>query len=242
MKSFLGSFAGALISGAGMVINDYFDVEIDKINRPQRPLPSGKISLKAALIYYILLNLFALILASFTNFFAFLITVISVGVIYYYSYSLKHKGIIGNFVVGFMTGLAFIYGGAIGENVVPLIFPFIIALLINFAREILKDIEDIEGDKAKNLQTFPIVYGEKRAIVFFVFLIILTIITTFIPYLIGLYNLYYFLIVLFAVDFVLVYVIKKVLSNPTKNDLRKLSDLIKYEMIIGLIAIYVGVQ
>lgn len=71
LKSFLGSFAGALISGAGMVINDYFDVEIDKINRPQRPLPSGKISLKAALIYYILLNLFALIFASFTNFFAF---------------------------------------------------------------------------------------------------------------------------------------------------------------------------
>ncbi len=242
VKAFLGSIAGALISGAGMVINDYFDVEIDKINRPERPIPSGKISIKSALTYYLLLNLLALILISFTNSIAFLIAFLSIIIIFLYSHSLKNKGLVGNFVVAFMTGLAFIFGGVIGENILPLIFPFLFAFLINFAREILKDIEDIEGDKSKNLKTFPIVFGEKKSFQLITIILILTIILTIIPYLIEVFNFYYLIIILSVVDTVLIYVIKKINSNPSKNDLRKLSDLVKYEMIIGLIAIYIGVR
>lgn len=242
LKAFFGAFAGALISGAGMIINDYFDIEIDKINKPERPLPSGKISLKSALVYYWVLNILALILVSFTNTLAFIIALISIMVIFLYSYALKTKGIIGNFTVGLMTGLAFIFGGVIGENILPLIFPFLLGLLINFTREILKDIEDLEGDKSKNLKTFPIVYGEKKSFQVVTFLMVLTIFLTIVPYLLDVFNVYYLLIILFGVDLTFVYVIKKINSNPTKNDLRKLSALIKYEMIVGLIAIYIGVN
>ncbi len=242
LQAFFGSFAGALISGAGMIINDYFDIEIDKINKPERPLPAGKISLKSAIVYYLVLNILALILVSFTNLLAFIIALISIMVIFLYSYALKTKGIIGNFIVGLMTGLAFIFGGVIGENILPLIFPFLLGLLINFTREILKDIEDLEGDKSKNLKTFPIVYGEKKSFQVVTFLMVLTIFVTIIPYLLDVFNIYYLLIILFGVDLTLVYVIKKVNSNPTKYDLRKLNALIKYEMIVGLIAIYIGVN
>ncbi len=242
LKAFIGSLSGALISGAGMVINDYFDVEIDKINRPERPIPSGKISIKEAMIYYLLLNLVALFLISITNLPAFLIASLSIVIIFLYSFRFKHKGLIGNFVVAFMTGLAFIFGGVIGENILPLIFPFLFALLINLAREILKDIEDIEGDKSKGLKTFPIVYGEKKSIELISVLLFLTIVLTFVPYLLDIFNVYYLIIVLFGVDLCLIYVIKKVNSPFAKNDLRKLSDLIKYEMIIGLIAIYIGLN
>ena len=242
VEAFLGALAGSLIGGAGMVINDYFDVEIDKINRPERPIPSGKISLKSALVYYFVLNFIALVLVSQTNIYAFLIALISVFVIFFYSYKLKSKGLIGNFVVGFMTGLAFIFGGAIGENVVPLLFPFIFGLLINFAREILKDVEDIEGDRIKKLQTFPIVYGEEKSLKIFTFLIVLTIISTLLPYFLGIYNVFYFLIILFIVDLPLVYAIRVILDKPEKDQLRKISNLIKYEMIAGLIAIFIGVN
>lgn len=241
-KAFLGSLAGALIGGAGMVINDYFDVEIDKVNRPQRPIPSGKISLKSALIYYFVLNLLALLLVSQISFYAFLIALLSIFVIFLYSFKLKSKGLIGNFVVGFMTGVAFIFGGVIGENIVPLLFPFIFGLLINFAREILKDVEDIEGDRTKNLQTFPIVYGEEKALQTFNFLIGLMIFSTLIPYFLEIYNLYYLLIILFVVDLPLIYIIKIISQKPEKSQLRKISDLIKYKMIVGLIAIYIGVN
>jgi len=241
-KAFLGSLAGGIISGAGMVINDYFDVDIDRINRPERPIPAGLISSNTAIVYYVILNLIALALLLFTNSIALLIALISIVVIFFYSHSLKNRGLIGNFVVGFMTGLAFIFGGVIGENVLPMLFPFLFALLVNFAREILKDVEDIEGDRIKNLKTFPIVYGEKRAIQLFVFLISLTIIVTIIPFLLGVFNVYYLLIVLFLVDLVFVYIIKRVLNQPSRTELRKLSELIKYEMILGLIAIYIGVN
>ncbi len=241
-KAFLGSFAGALIGGAGMVINDYFDVEIDKVNRPERPIPSGKISLRSALIYYFILNLMALLFVSQTNFYAFLIALLSILVIFLYSFQLKSKGLIGNFVVGFMTGLAFIFGGVIGEKIIPLLFPFIFGLLINFAREILKDVEDIEGDKIRKLQTFPIIFGVERAIRVFKFLIGITIFSTLIPYFLKIYNLYYLLIILFVVDLPLIYVIKAVSPKIEKSQLRKISDIIKYEMIAGLIAIYIGVN
>jgi len=242
VEAFLGALAGSLIGGAGMVINDYFDVEIDKVNRPERPIPSGKISFKSALVYYFVLNFIALVLVSQTNIYAFVIALISVFVIFFYSYKLKSKGLIGNFVVGFMTGLAFIFGGAIGENVVPLLFPFIFGLLINFAREILKDVEDIEGDRIKNLQTFPIVYGEEKSLKIFTFLIVLTIISTLLPYFLGIYNVFYLLIILFIVDLPLVYAIRVILDKPEKDQLRKISNLIKYEMIAGLIAIFIGVN
>ncbi|MCX8057595.1 MAG: geranylgeranylglycerol-phosphate geranylgeranyltransferase, partial [Ignavibacteria bacterium] len=242
LKAFFGSFAGALISGAGMVINDYFDVEVDKINRPERPIPSGKISKNDAFTYYIILNLSALILLAYTNLYAILIGLVSIVVIFFYSYSFKNKGLLGNFVVGFMTGLAFIFGGVIGNNIFPLIFPFLFALLINFAREILKDIEDVEGDRKNNLKTFPILYGEKRAYQLVTIIILITILVTIIPYAVNLFNVYYLLIILFGVDLVLLYVVKKINSAPSKSDLRKLSDLIKYEMIVGLIAIYIGVN
>ncbi len=242
IKAIFGSLAGSLIGGAGMVINDYFDFEVDKINRPDRPIPSGKISLKSALSYYFILNFIALILVAFTNIYAFLIVFISIIVIFIYSYKLKSKGLIGNFIVGFMTGLAFIFGGAIGENVVPLMLPFVIGMLINFAREVLKDVEDIEGDRTKNLKTFPIVYGEDKAIKIFVILIGITILSTFVPYFLKIYNVYYLLIILFMVDLPLVYTIKSVLKKTTKAELRKINYLIKYEMIFGLIAIYVGVN
>lgn len=242
LKAFLGALAGAIIGGAGMVINDYFDIEIDRVNRPYRPLPSGKISPKVTLIYYIILNLISILLASFTNIYAFVIALISIILVFFYSYFLKQRGLIGNFVVGFMTGLAFIYGGVISENVVPLIFPFVLGLLINFAREILKDIEDIEGDLKNNLKTFPIVYGEKKAINIFVILIGLTIISSMIPYFAGVYNIYYLLIITFGVNLPLIYTTKVILNNPTKVQIGKISNFIKYEMFVGLIAIYIGVS
>lgn len=239
-KAFAGSLAGALISGAGMIINDILDFEIDKINRPDRPLPSKLISIKTALIYYVILNLLSLYFLSFTNLNAFLIGLISIIIIFFYSYSLKKRGLIKNFVVSFMTGFTFIFGGVIGGNVKNLIFPALFALMINFAREILKDVEDIEGDKQLGLKTLPIQHGVRKAYLVFAVITGLLIILTFIPYLLKIYNIYYLLIVFLGVDVVLIYIMKNVFSNPSRDKLRKFSNLIKYSMILGLIAIYAG--
>ncbi len=240
--TFYGSLAGAIVGGAGMVINDLFDYKIDLINKPNRPIPSGLISKKAALFYYIFLNLAAILLALQTNSIAFLIVIFSIFVTFIYSYKLKSTVLLGNFVVSFMMGLAFIYGGVIGGNLEPMLFPFVMATLMNFAREILKGVEDLEGDRANNIVTLPIAYGIDKSIILANVILAITIITTVIPYIFQVYNIYYLIVIMLGFNTFLLFVIFSSLKKKTRENLHFLNSLMKYIRLIGLIAIYIGVQ
>lgn len=240
--TFLASLSGAIIGSAGMVINDYFDLEIDKINRPERPIPSGLISRKSAFVYYCILNILAFLLILKTNNMVIAIALCSIVLIFFYSYQLKKIMLAGNFTVALMTGMAFIFGGAVGENITTLIIPAVFAFLINFAREIIKDVEDIEGDKHYNLRTFPILFGERKALYLASAVLIVLILFTFVPFILHIYNIEYFLVVLFGVDIVMLYSIKSIFRNPSKSNLRRIGNLIKYDMAIGLLAIYLGIR
>lgn len=241
LTSFLGALSGALIGGAGMIINDYFDFEIDKINRPERPLPSNLISKKRSLIYYGFLNVIALILIRNFQFLVFVIALASIFMIFMYSYKLKKIILVGNIVVSLMTGTAFIFGGAIGGDILKLIIPAIFAFLINLAREILKDIEDMEGDRAIGLKTFPILFGKQNALNLAIAVLGVLIIATFFPFVTGFYKIEYFIVVLFGVDLFLIYAIKSLLNDSSNKNLRKIGNLIKYDMAVGLIAILLGI-
>ncbi len=139
--------AALLITAAGNVINDYFDVEADRLNRPERPIPSEKVSVKGALAYSIILFVFGIMLAAFTNWLAFGIAIFNSFMLIVYSWSLQHKTFFGNFTVAYLTGSTFLFGGAaVGNIQLPLIFG-LLAGLTTFSREIFKDLEDIEGDK-----------------------------------------------------------------------------------------------
>lgn len=240
--TFLASLSGALIGGAGMVINDYFDFDIDKINRPERPIPSGLISKKSAIVYYFILNIITLVLILETNTVVISIALCSIVLIYLYSYRLKKIMLAGNFAVAFMTGLAFIFGGAVGGNIVALIIPAVFAFLINFAREIIKDVEDIEGDKHYKSRTFPILFGERNAIYLSIAILIVLILLTLVPYTLQIYNLTYFIIILLGVDCVMLYSIRSILRDHSKSNLRRIGNLIKYDMAVGLLAIYLGIR
>ena len=76
---------------------------------------------------------------------------------------MKRIILLGNFIVAFLTGLAFIYGGIAVNNFKYAVIPAIFAFLINFIREIVKDMEDIEGDKSAGIFSFPYLYGFKRS-------------------------------------------------------------------------------
>lgn len=240
--TFLAALSGAIIGSAGMVINDYFDLEIDKINRPERPLPFGIISKKSAIVYYFTLNIIALVLILETNTVVISIALCSIVLIFLYSYRLKKIMLAENFAVALMTGMAFIFGGVVGENTAALIIPAVFACLINFAREIIKDVEDIEGDKRYKSRTLPILFGERNALYLASAVLFVLIIFTFVPFILQIYNIEYFLVVLFGVDIVMIYSIKSIFRNPSKNNLRRIGNLIKYDMAVGLLAIYLGVR
>ncbi len=105
----LAAITGGLTAASGNIINDFYDIEIDKINRPERPLPSNKISIKAALNYYLTLLFLAVVISFEINFEAFIIVIITQTILFLYSFKLKHIVLIGNMsrLVSYRTNIYF---------------------------------------------------------------------------------------------------------------------------------------
>ncbi len=236
----LAALSASLTAGAGNVINDIWDYETDSINKPDRPLPSGKVTKKAALNLYFSLILISLVSAEVLGWVVLGIVILAHLLLLIYSIGLKKIPLLGNFVVSFLTGFVFIFGGLLVGNIQAALIPAVFAFLINFAREGIKTMEDIPGDKSAGITTFPQLYGmdfSRKLVSAFLLLLLLF---TFVPFLKGYYGIEYFLIIMAVVDPLLVYVVKSLLENKPALNLNQLSFLLKLNMIFGLTAIYFG--
>lgn len=236
----LAAVCAAIVTAAGNVINDLWDIETDAVNKPERPLPSGKITRKEALNFYFSLILLSIIISMSLSLIVFAIIILAHLLLLLYTTGLKKIPFLGNFVISFLTGFVFIYGGLLTGNVNAAIIPASFALLINLSREGIKTIEDIPGDSKSGIITLPQKYGinftRKLTSAFLVLLLVFT----FVPFINGIYDIEYFIIVMAAVNPLLVYVIKSLLETSKMPDLRKLSFILKINMIVGLTAIYFG--
>jgi len=154
-----------LITGAGNSVNDFFDQEIDAINRPKRPIPSGRISSSAALKWSLALFISGCVLAGLVNRFCLSLAVINSVLLFFYARNLKAMPLAGNLSVAYLTGSAFIFGGVVYgfKGMEANIIPFFLSFLVTMSRELAKAIEDIEGDRHGNARTLPILAGEKAA-------------------------------------------------------------------------------
>ena len=225
-----------LVSGGGMVLNEYFDYEIDKINKPKRPLPSKKISRNVALIYAIVLLIVANILVVFLNFNLFLFTIFNTILLIIYSWKLKKTPLIGNLTVSWLAASTFLFGSLLkGVLTATIVILFMMAFLSNVAREIIKTIEDMKGDKKLKAKTIPLLFGEKAAAWIAIFFIFLGIIATPFPYALGLVNIYYAAFIAIA-DLVFAASIFFIFVSPKKSQ-----KYMKIGMIIALVAFLVGV-
>jgi geranylgeranylglycerol-phosphate geranylgeranyltransferase len=154
-----------LITGAGNAINDYYDREIDAINRPMRPIPSGRISARAAFNYSLALFAVGCLLAGLVNQICLAVAAFNSALLFLYARSLKATPLAGNVCVAFLTGSTFLFGGAAAG--LPGLFanqvPFLLSFLVSMSREIAKDIEDMAGDRAGGAKTLPILAGERAS-------------------------------------------------------------------------------
>ena len=150
-----------LITAAGNVINDYFDADIDRINCPSRPIPSGSVSPMAARGFAVTLFLFGILVAFFTPPLCLAIVLINSFILFLYAAKLKSMPVIGNAAVAYLAASIFVFGGAFaGWDALILMLPLAaITFLATMAREILKDAEDVEGDAAGGADTLPIRIG-----------------------------------------------------------------------------------
>jgi geranylgeranylglycerol-phosphate geranylgeranyltransferase len=157
------------VAAGGNVVNDIFDIEVDKINRPHRALPSGRMTVRQAWGYVVFLSAVGLLFAILTGPYSALIVLIFLIVGYVYAAKVKTLGLAGNFMVAFSFAFGILYGAfAFGETVgfpltntipIPHWLFFFTAFLILQARETIKGAEDVEGDEARDVRTIARIYG-----------------------------------------------------------------------------------
>ncbi len=235
----LGAISVFLATGAGNTINDYCDFEIDKINKPERPIPSGRIKLENALYYSLLLFIIATILGFLISVANGVTVIICSILMIVYAYDFKQRCLIGNVTVALLTGLTFVYGGLITTDVNLGIFLGFFAFLMTLSREIIKDTEDIEGDLEENSRTLPIVYGPKNAVMLAVVLNIFTCLLSPVLYIYNIFSIVYLAIVLVA-DIIFIYSAVLALRNQEKENMHKVSRFMKIGMFIAFISFAVG--
>ena len=238
-KLILACMSAFLISAGGYVINDYFDVEIDKINKPSRPLITGEISKRTALSLSLILFFLGFFLSLFMRLSAIFIALFSILALIYYSFKLKKTLFWGNFLVSLICALAFVYGGIAGKDLRWSLIPAIFAYLFHFGREILKDMEDKEGDQLSGAKTIPIFLGVKPSLFFISFIFSVLLVLTCFPYIFKIFTIPYLLAVLIF-DLLLLYVIWSLWRDWSTENLGRLSRILKVDMILGLAAIFLG--
>jgi len=236
----IASIAASFVTAAGNIVNDIFDIETDKISHPNRVLVLGVLSKKEAWYLYLSLNFTSAFISASLNPILLVIVFITTFLLFVYSLYLKKLPLVGNIVIAFLTGLAFIYGGFASGNPVAAIVPAVFAFLINLIREIVKDIQDIEGDTKAGVITFPIKFGFQRSKILILIITFSLILYTLYPFITELYKIEYFIVVMVFVNPLLILSLKFLFDSKKENNLTVVSNMLKLNMVLGLIAIYLG--
>lgn len=229
-------FGVFLISASGNIINDFFDLEIDKINKPERPLPSGKISKKEAIIFYLVLGLTGLIISGFVSLNFFILALFNSVLVFFYSKKFK-KTLLGNPVDSWLACSVFlapvlIFGSFTELLTSTVTILAIIAFFGNYGREILKDVEDITGDKIEMARTLPIVFGKKKSAVLGKILIFVGSVFLFLPFFLKIFGLVYLILAVICFSICL-YIL-------TIKDIKVAQKLTKVVMFLVIFSFLVG--
>ncbi|MFX1572184.1 MAG: geranylgeranylglycerol-phosphate geranylgeranyltransferase [Promethearchaeota archaeon] len=242
----LGVMTYFFIAGSGMVINDIYDVEIDKINRPERPIPRGAITLSEAKYLYagsITIGILLSIIHSIISNLLFLNVIIATffGFMgWIYAKWGKRSGFLGNIIVSVSFSIGFIYGAILNSLIIPIYiyFFFLNSIFGLLSREIIKGCEDIEGDKESGVNTLAIKIGIKKAPYFSMISAFLSILFFILAAFTDLINrLAFSIAMIFGIAVVFYAAILMPKKNMDKKDFSRISLLLKIGMFLGLIAI-----
>lgn len=250
--------ATIFITAGGYVINDYFDIKTDLINRGE-VIVGTKIPRRQAMMWHNILNILGVAAGFYISFRAgflwmgILFLIVS-GLLYFYSASYKRQFLIGNIIVALLTGMVpmlvaifewpALYRFYAANSVVPpslsLIFYWVggfsvFAFLTTLAREIIKDIEDFEGDLTYGMNTVPVVTGPKTAKIISISLIIIILGMLFIVWHFFINDIITLLYISFTVALPLLYIIYKLIRSVNKKQLHYASRLMKIVMIAGVL-------
>ncbi len=244
-KFILTFFTALFLEASTFALNDYFDLDIDILNkRNDRPLVRGDIKPKTALILFGIFFPLGIIFSYFVNIACFVIALITALFAVLYDSHMKKIKFIGNFYIAYVMAIPFVFGGVavIKENtfsfaIDPSIYIIaLIAFLAGSGREIMKDVQDFEGDKKKGTRSLPKFIGERKSNIIAGLFLILAVCISFIPFLIQTYTLYY----MNYVYLFLVLICDILLLIIALNLIFKKQQYLKFFRKISLFSIFIG--
>ncbi len=241
MELALGFTTAFSLTGCSMAFNDYFDREIDAINEPSRPIPSGEVKPPRALQISFGLGLLGLTAAFMTGPSLLVLALISLVLMILYSTKGKRLGLMGNLLVSMCIAIPFIYGSMlIGGSPPPTSIVFsLMAFLSNTGREVNKGIVDVEGDKARGVRTVAVSRGPRGAAQVASAFYLSSVAISILPKLFGLVSSLYDLPVAIA-DGGLIYSSYSLLRNPSRENSRRVKNLVLLWMSIGMFGFFAG--
>lgn len=240
-KLFLGFAWGFFLSSPSMILNDYFDIDVDKINAPHKPLPSGLISSFETITLTLITTLIGLITSLLIGLPALVLYIIFWIMGFLYNWKLKEMGLRGNLLVSSSVAITFIFGGfVVGEPWNKSVWVLsLMAFFINLGLEIAADAMDIEGDKKRNVKSIAIIRGKKFALSISRSLFLLAILTSFLPVIWGWLGTSYLIMISFTNTMILFFTIKLFKSVTPEEGRYSLRGLYLCALL-GMLAFIIG--
>jgi len=237
----LGFLCGFFISGSAIVFNDYFDLEVDKINAPSRPLPSGTLSPFEAVLLASVAALIGLAASLAISLSAFLLCAVFWVIGFLYNWRFKESGLIGNLMVSSSVAITFILGGmAVGQPWDEIVWCFaLIGFFIDLGEEIAGDAMDIEGDKKRGSRSIAIQKGRSYALAISGILFGLVVLISLIPVMFGWLGVSYLLMILIMDILIVIFAIRLVRSRTSKEGVRAMRG-IYLGALVGMLAFIAG--
>jgi 4-hydroxybenzoate polyprenyltransferase len=229
------SLSTVSIAAGGYIINDYYDVKIDYINKPDRVVIGKKITRRYAILFHIMLSSIGILLGYYLSWKIAAVNVVSVFLLWLYSNNLKRLPFVGNFTVAFLTGLAVFVVDVFYQTQSSLVVIYaLFAFFMTLVREIIKDVEDLKGDNSFGCKTLPIVWGIRKTKIFInvivvIFMAIVIVLNQFYKALPFKYHMIFLFLPLLWLSYRLV-------RADMKKDFTRLSTFCKVIMMLGILS------
>jgi len=240
LSAALGFLTGFFISSYSMIVNDKYDIEVDKVNNPTRPLVKGSVSIKEAELAAVTLLALGLAASILLGWLTLLIAAIFALIAWLYNYRVKEYGLLGNALVSASVAIPYIYGAvAIGAADEPLIyFLALTSFLAGLGREVVKTICDVKGDEIREVRSAARMWGAKAAAKISSTFFISAILTSLLPLLLRIVGLVYGVLVSAPICIFVALTIK-ILKDSSTESAYFVKRIALLGMLLGLIAFMV---
>lgn len=235
LNLFLLSASTILVAAGGYIINDYYDVKIDYINKPDRVVIGKGITRRYAILFHVVVSSLGILTGLYLSLSIAAINVLSVFLLWLYSNNLKRLPFVGNLTVALLTGLSILMVDILYRTQNPLIIIYAsFAFFMTLIREIIKDMEDLKGDNTFGCRTLPIIWGiRKTKLAIYAILIAFAAVVVILNYFYEVLPLEYYLFFLFIPLIVFLYWL---IRSDMKKDFSMLSAFCKIIMLLGILS------